>query len=100
MDHNSCSNFNCYCCSNCTNGYDTYQPPEDSDPLEVVAMGHQWWWEFIFHEGIVTANELFIPTDRPIRITLQSQDVIHSFWVPGAERKILFLEIPTLCGYK
>ena len=24
--------------------YDTYQPPEDSDQLEVFAMGHQWWW--------------------------------------------------------
>ena len=68
--------------------YDTYQPPEDSDPLEVVAMGHQWWWEFRYpDEGIVTANELFIPTDRPIRITLQSQDVIHSFWVPQAAGK-------------
>ena len=51
-------------------------------------MGHQWWWEFRYpDEGIVTANELFIPTDRPIRITLQSQDVIHSFWVPQAAGK-------------
>lgn len=63
--------------------YSTYEPPKDSDPLEVIAMGHQWWWEFRYpDEGIVTANELRVPTDRPVRVTLQSQDVIHSFWVP------------------
>jgi len=38
--------------------YSTYEPPENSDPLEIVAMGHQWWWEFRYpDEGIVTANE-------------------------------------------
>ena len=43
--------------------YSTYEPPENSDPLEVVAMGHQWWWEFRYpDEGIVTANELYVPT--------------------------------------
>ena len=64
MDYNSGIDFNCYCCTYCANYYDTYRPPEDSDPLEVVAMGHQWWWEFRYpDEGIVTANELFIPTD-------------------------------------
>ena len=68
--------------------YSTYEPPENSDPLEVVAMGHQWWWEFRYpDEGIVTANELYVPTDRPVRITLQSQDVIHSFWVPQVAGK-------------
>ena len=51
-------------------------------------MGHQWWWEFRYpDEGIVTANELYVPTDRPVRITLQSQDVIHSFWVPQVAGK-------------
>jgi len=68
--------------------YETYEPPEDSDPLVVVAMGHQWWWEFRYpDEGIVTANELIIPVDRPVKIILQSQDVIHSFWVPQVAGK-------------
>lgn len=58
-------------------------PPPGGDVLEVRAVGHQWWWEFSYPDlGIVTANELHIPTGRKIRLTLTSQDVIHSFWVP------------------
>lgn len=56
--------------------------------LEVTAIGHQWWWEFHYPEyDITTANELHIPLSqtearRPTFLNLQSQDVIHSFWVP------------------
>ena len=51
--------------------------------LEVVAIGHQWWFEFQYPElGITTANELYLPVDRAVNIKLQSVDVIHSFWVP------------------
>ncbi len=51
--------------------------------LEVNVIGHQWWWEFQYPEqGIVTANELHIPVGRPVKFTLTSTDVIHSFWVP------------------
>ena len=58
-------------------------PPSDADPLEVVAIGHQWWFEFQYpDQGITTATDLYIPVDRPVRVTLYSDDVIHSFWVP------------------
>ncbi len=57
--------------------------------LHVTAIGHQWWWEFQY-EGLgpnggtlTTANELWLPVDRQVSITLKSADVIHSFWVPG-----------------
>ncbi len=57
------------------------EAPEDA--LEVIATGHQWWFEFEIPElGVVTANELHLPVDRPVNITLHSVDVIHSFWVP------------------
>jgi cytochrome c oxidase subunit II len=57
------------------------QPPANS--LEVTVTGHQWWWEIEYREGgLVTANELYVPTDRPVHLTLTSEDVIHSFWVP------------------
>jgi cytochrome c oxidase subunit 2 len=55
--------------------------PEDA--LEVRVIGHQWWWEFQYPEsGVVTADELHIPVGRPVKVTLNSADVIHSFWVP------------------
>ena len=51
--------------------------------IEIVATGHQWWFEFEYpDEGVVTANELHIPVGRTVNIELKSVDVIHSFWVP------------------
>lgn len=60
--------------------------------LTVQVVGHQWWWEVQYPEyGITTANEIYIPTDEPVRLALSSADVIHSFWVPrlGGKRDLL-----------
>lgn len=66
-------------------------PPEGALVIRVVA--HQWWWEFHYGDNahIVTANEMHIPTGVPIRLNLQSGDVIHSFWVPqlGGKRDVV-----------
>lgn len=59
--------------------------PEESrgDALVVKAIGYQWWFKFEYPElGITTANEMIIPTGRPVHIELRTVDVIHSFWVP------------------
>ncbi|HEY7874061.1 MAG TPA: cytochrome c oxidase subunit II [Actinomycetota bacterium] len=53
------------------------------DALEVTVEAHQFWWEFHYPElEITTANEMHIPVDRPIDLTLKGVDVIHSFWIP------------------
>lgn len=58
------------------------------DALKVTIVGHQWWWEIRYPDlGVVTANELHLPVSsdaakRPTYLTLESQDVIHSFWIP------------------
>lgn len=51
-------------------------------PLHVAVTGHQWWFEFRYPDGTVTANEAHIPTGVPIELQLGSADVIHAFWVP------------------
>jgi cytochrome c oxidase subunit II len=57
------------------------EPP--SNAVEITVTGHQWWWEVEYpDQGVVTANEIHVPTDRPVHVTLTSEDVIHSFWVP------------------
>jgi cytochrome c oxidase subunit II len=62
--------------------------PEPPDALDVIAIGHQYWWEFRYPKlGIVTANELHIPVSHPDHPTptflrLLSADTDHSFWVP------------------
>jgi cytochrome c oxidase subunit II len=62
--------------------------PEPTGALDVIAIGHQYWWEFRYPRlGIVTANELHIPVSDPSHPTptflqLLSADTDHSFWVP------------------
>ena len=59
------------------------------DALQVRAIGHQWWFEFQYPElGVVTANELHLPVDRDVEIQLESNDVLHSFWVPSLRGKL------------
>src|SRR5580658_5188252 len=56
--------------------------------IEVVIVGHQFWWEFRYPAlKIVTANELHVPVSDPAHptptlIKLLSADTDHSFWVP------------------
>lgn len=53
-------------------------------PIEVRVVGHQWWWEFRYPAlGVVTATDLHLPAGRPVRMTVESADVSHSFWVPA-----------------
>ena len=63
--------------------------PAPKDALQVIAIGHQWWWEFQYPElGITTANELHLPVNRPVAVSLESVDVIHAFWVPQLSGKV------------
>lgn len=64
-------------------------PPDRENALEVTVVGYQWWWAFEYpDQGVVTANEMRIPTGRPIHLTLESKDVVHSFWVPRLAGKM------------
>ena len=70
------------------------QPPASADyVLEVTATGHQWWFEFEYADAgggktITTANELRVPVDTPVQVWLESDDVIHSFWIPRLAGKV------------
>ena len=71
--------------------FDT-QRPAPANALTVEVIGHQWWWEFRYPEyGVVTANELYLPVGRTANFALQTQDVLHSFWVPqlGGKRDLI-----------
>jgi cytochrome c oxidase subunit II len=67
----------------------TEAPAASSTKRTVLVIGHQWWWE-IRYPGTqaVTANEIHIPVNTPIRLEVRTDDVIHSFWVPQLNRKI------------
>jgi cytochrome c oxidase subunit 2 len=61
--------------------FDIYEPPADA--LEVYVVGKQWMWHAQHAEGRAEINELHVPQGRPIRLTMTSQDVIHSFYIPA-----------------
>jgi cytochrome c oxidase subunit 2 len=56
--------------------------------MTVKVIGHQWFWEFRYPNGAVTANELHLPVHTRVNVVGTTADVIHSFWVPELNRKI------------
>ena len=56
-------------------------PP--ADPLEVYVVGKQWMWKIQHQQGPREINHLHIPVGQPIKLTMTSEDVIHSFYVPA-----------------
>jgi cytochrome c oxidase subunit 2 len=70
----------------------TTQAKVAAGALEIDVIGHQWWWEFKYPEyGITTANEIYLPVGRTVNFKLNSNDVIHSFWIPqlGGKRDVV-----------
>lgn len=60
-----------------------YLSDTPDNALEVNVTAQQWWWAFNYPgQNVTTADEMYIPVGRPVKVTLQSNDVIHSFWVP------------------
>ncbi|MBZ9856049.1 cytochrome c oxidase subunit II [Mesorhizobium sp. CA13] len=62
------------------------------ETLTIRITGHQWWWEIRYPNDdrsrmIVTANEIHVPVGEPVKVELDSIDVIHSFWVPSLAGK-------------
>ena len=55
-------------------------PPVGASEIRVV--GKQWMWKFQHPNGKRELNELHIPVNIPILLTMTSEDVIHSFFVP------------------
>ncbi|MBV9603261.1 MAG: cytochrome c oxidase subunit II [Chloroflexi bacterium] len=60
------------------------QAPAPAGAMNIDVTGHQFWWEFGYPDaGVLTANEIHLPVGQTVNLVLQSDDVIHSFWVPA-----------------
>ena len=58
------------------------------NPLRVAVTAQQFAWKFEYPgDKKVVSGELVLPVDRPVKLTLHSLDVIHSFWVPEFGQK-------------
>jgi cytochrome c oxidase subunit II len=56
-------------------------PPADAMEINVTAK--QWLWVFNYENGNSTINELYVPHNRPVRMVMRADDVLHSFFVPA-----------------
>ena len=59
--------------------------PDEGSAEQVIVEAYKWGWNFqyVTESGVVNSNTLYVPNDRPIKLILQSSDVIHSFYVPA-----------------
>jgi cytochrome c oxidase subunit II len=61
------------------------RPPDNASQIYIVAK--QWMWKLQHPEGQREINELHIPVGRPVKFTMTSEDVIHSFFIPAFRTK-------------
>ena len=65
---------------------DLARPPRGS--MEIFVVGKQWMWKAQHPDGQREINELHVPVGRNIRLTIGSEDVIHSYFIPAFRQKI------------
>ena len=61
------------------------RPPAAS--TEIFVVGKQWMWKLQHPEGVEEINELHVPVNQPIKLTMMFEDVIHDFSVPAFRLK-------------
>jgi cytochrome c oxidase subunit II len=61
-------------------------PPAET--MNVYAVGKQWMWKFQHVEGQREINELHVPVGRAVKVTITSEDVIHSLYFPSFRTKM------------
>ena len=66
--------------------YHLRRPPAEA--MHIYAVGKQWMWKFQHLDGQREINELHIPAGQPIKITLSSEDALHSLYFPAFRTKI------------
>ena len=51
--------------------------------VDIDVDGELWWWRVAYPaDGVTTANVIHVPRGEVVDITLRSQNVVHSLWVP------------------
>ena len=61
------------------------RPPNDA--MQIFVVGKQWMWKVQHPDGVREINELHVPVGRSVKLTMTSEDVIHSFFIPAFRMK-------------
>jgi cytochrome c oxidase subunit 2 len=57
------------------------------ESLEVLVTGKQWLWTFEYPDGSRTVNDLHVPVNKPVKLVMTSEDVLHDFFIPAMRVK-------------
>lgn len=57
------------------------RPPADA--MEVLVSGKQWMWKLQHPSGKKEINTLHVPIGKAVKLSMTSEDVIHSFFIPA-----------------
>jgi cytochrome c oxidase subunit II len=60
--------------------FHNYNPPAGA--MEIFVVGKQWMWKVQHPEGHREINEMHVPVNTPVKLTITSEDVIHSYYIP------------------
>ncbi len=66
--------------------FSLFHPPANA--MEIYVVAKQWMWKLQHPEGKREINTLHVPVGQPVRLTMTSEDVIHSFFVPAFRTKM------------
>jgi cytochrome c oxidase subunit II len=58
-----------------------------SNAMTINVVGQKWFWEFEYPNGKKTTNEFVVPVNKPVKMLMQSKDVLHSFFIPAMRVK-------------
>src|SRR5919107_179102 len=61
--------------------FKAYRAPKQA--MEIYVVGKQWMWKFQHQTGQRQINELHVPVGARVKLTMTTEDVIHSFYVPA-----------------
>ncbi len=58
-----------------------------NDALEIHVTGKKWNWTFEYPDGTRSIRSLHVPVNKPVRLIMTSEDVLHSFYIPSMRLK-------------
>jgi cytochrome c oxidase subunit 2 len=50
--------------------------------INIYVTGQRWSWTFEYPSGVTSSNELVVPMNQPVKLTMSSKDLVHSLFIP------------------
>lgn len=67
-------------------GYlETFTSPGNA--LEIRVTAQKWNWQFEYPNGAIVGGNIHVPVNRPVKLVMSSNDVLHNFYVADFRTK-------------